>query len=772
MEPVETSLRKIAFIGNHLPRQCGIATFTTDLSQAVAGQLTGSECYVLAVNDKAEGYDYPPVVRFELNEQDLTSFHRAADFLNVNHVDLVCLQHEFGIFGGKSGSHILALLRELQMPVVTTLHTILRNPNPEQRRVFDEITRLSDRLVVMSQSGSDFLRDIYHVPGEKIDIIPHGIPDVPFVDPNFYKDQYNVAGKQVLLTFGLLSPNKGIEYVIEALPAVLRRHPDVVYMILGATHPNVKRNEGEAYREHLQRLAVEKGIADHVIFHNRFVTLQELVEFIGSADIYLTPYLNHEQIVSGTLAYTLGAGKAIVSTPYWYAEELLAEGRGALVPFRDPEAIADRINALLDNEPERHAMRKRAYQYGREMVWSRVARQYIESFERARRGRAENQQTAYPVQAIGNNPYELPRLKLDHLERMTDGTGLLQHASYTIPNYREGYTTDDNARGLLLMTLLEDSDELASAEVDRLTTRYMAFLAHAYNPATGRFRNFMSYDRRWLETTGSEDSHARALWALGTVLGRSSNENLRSLAGQLFDQALPAALDFESPRAWAFTLVGIHEYLHRYSGDRFVQNTGRTLAERLFALYSANSSPAWPWYETSLTYDNAKLPHALLVSGARFNRPEMTEAGLCSLAWLAEVQRSSSGNFTPVGNQGFYPKDGERARFDQQPIEAQSMVSACLEAYRQTRERRWLVEAQKAFYWFLGRNDLGLALYDPETGGCCDGLEVDRVNQNQGAESTLSFLLSLIEMSRVLPMAGTRLDVAIPEPAKLSIRQR
>lgn len=755
---------QIAFIGNYLPRQCGIATFTTDLCQAVATKYPEATCFAIAVNDTAVGYDYPAQVRFELTEQDLASYQRAAAFLNVNNVDLVCLQHEYGIFGGPAGSHILALLRELRMPIVTTLHTVLREPEANQRRVMKELTNLSDRLVVMSRQAVEFLQDIYHVSPEKIDLIPHGIPDVPFVDPNFYKDQFGVEGKQVLLTFGLLSANKGIENVIKALPAILDRHPNVVYLVLGATHPHVKRHEGEMYRLSLQRLAREKGVEESVIFHNRFVSLQELVEFIGAADIYLTPYLNPAQIVSGTLAYTVGAGKAVVSTPYWYAEELLAGGRGRLVPFGDPQAIARQVIELLDNEAERHAMRKRAYTFGRDMIWSNVAHCYMESFERARRERRLHPRPAFVIGRLAESQDDLPALKLDHLLRLTDDTGLLQHAIFTIPYYNEGYTTDDNARALVLTVLIEEKEGEMPEEVDRLACRYLAFLWHAFDPQTGRFRNFMAYDRRWLEEVGSEDSHSRALWALGTVLGRSNNEGLRGLAGRLFDKALPSVMEFTSPRAWAFTLLAVHEYLRRFSGDRAAQHIQEGLAARLLDLYHRYSTADWPWFEDIVSYANARLPHALLVCGQELGQPEMIDTGLNSLRWLADIQCAQPGHFIPIGNQGFYRRGETKARFDQQPIEAQAMVSACLEAYRLTDDPRWYQEAQRAFEWFLGRNDLGLPLYDSVSGGCRDGLHPDRVNQNQGAESTLAFLLALVEMHLAKQVLSLVRDKAVVEP--------
>ena len=740
-----STINRIAFIGNYLPRQCGIATFTTDLCEAIAAEHLDTTCIAVPVNDIEEGYAYPTRVRFELTEKDIQSYRRAADFLNINSVDLVSLQFEYGIFGGRAGSHILALLRELRVPIVTTLHTILREPDLHQRRVLEEVAALSDRLVVMSKRGAEFLDEVYHVVSEKIDLIPHGIPDMPFVDPSFHKDLFGVEGKVVLLSFGLLSANKGIENVISALPAILAKHPNVVYFIVGATHPHVLRHEGETYRLSLQWLAQEKGVEGQVIFYNRFVSLQELVEFIGATDIYITPYLNPAQIVSGTLAYTVGAGKAVISTPYWHAQEMLDEERGVLVPFRDPAALAEQVNHLLDNEATRHAMRKRAYLYGRDMIWPQVARRYMESFQRARAERRHFTPPGFVVKPLDKRPAELPPLKLDHLRRMTDDTGMFQHAIFTVPNYHEGYTIDDNARALTVSTLLE---ELGNEETADLTSRYFAFVWYAFNSNTGRFRNFMNYQRSWLEKNGSDDSHGRALWALGTVLGRSNTPALQSMAGWVFEKALPAILDTTSPRAWAFALMGINEYLQRFAGDRRVSQAREELAGRLLALYQDRRADEWRWYEDSLSYCNAALPQALLMCSQSIPNKAMTEAGIESLSWLSELQNSDKdgGHFVPLGSNGFYRRGGVRARFDQQPVEAQGMVSACLEAFRITGDKRWRREARRAFDWFLGRNDLNLPIYDPTTGGCRDGLHPDRANENQGAESSLAFLQSLLEL--------------------------
>ena len=747
---------RIAIVGNYLPRQCGIATFTTDLCDALHAEYGATELLALPVNDTEEGYAYPARVRFELSEDNLASYRQAADFLNFSGIDLVCLQHEYGIFGGPAGEHILELLRRLRMPIATTLHTVLREPNPDQRRVMEEIAALSDRLIVMSQQSADILQEVFRVPAEKIDLIPHGIPDLPFTDPSFYKDGFGTEGKEVLLTFGLLSPNKGIENVIRALPQILARHSNVVYMVSGVTHPHILRREGDKYRHSLLSLARELGVEANVIFRNRFVSPQEMVELIGAADIYITPYKHKDQVVSGTLAYALSAGKAIISTPYLHAVELLGDERGALVPFNDPAAIAEKTVELLDNSTARHAMRKRAYLYARDMVWNRVAQKYMKSFERIYNERLRNPRATFSAQNTEKTLDRLPSIKLDHLYRMTDHTGMVEHAVFVVPNYPEGYSTDDNARALIVTTLLEEIGVHAPANSVDLASRYLAFLWHAFDPATKRFRNSLNYEGLWQETEHSEDSHGRALWGLGTVLGRSKNAGLRGAAGRMFELAVPAAVEFKSPRACAFTLLGLQEYLDAFPGDRAALGASDTLTNRLLNSYRANRLDDWKWFERGLAYSNARLPQALMRAGMRAGNEEMLSAGLEALDWLVTLQRCEvKGHFVPIGSQGFYSKTTEKARFDQQPVEACAMVSACLQAYSATGKSRWRKEAWSAFNWFLGDNDLQIALYDPATGGCRDGLHPDRANENQGAESTLSFLMALLEMRQIEQADGT-----------------
>jgi glycosyltransferase involved in cell wall biosynthesis len=745
MQEEHSKVRKIAFVGDHLPRKCGIATFTSDLLAAVASAHPQSQCFAVSVNDIKGGYEYPEVVRFEIEEQDLSSYLRAADFLNISNVDIVCLQHEFGIFGGPAGGHILAFLRELRMPVVTTLHTVLREPRADQRRVMRELVSLSTRLVVMVERGRRMLQDIYDAPSSKIDLIAHGIPDVGFVDPTYFKDQFGVEGKVVLLTFGLLSPNKGIECVLNALPQILAEFSDVVYIVLGATHPNELRDHGEAYRLGLEILAKKNKIEKNVIFYNQFVELENLKEFIGAADLYITPYLNEAQITSGTLAYTFGAGKAVVSTPYWHAAELLAEDRGVLVPFGDSQAIAREVIGLLRDDNRRHSIRKNAYRIGRDMIWSNVAQLYMHSFEQSRLQRTSLSRKSLVTKTLDQRPRELPELKLNHLSRMTDSTGVFQHAIFGVPNFSEGYCTDDNARAFILAVLLGELGEKPE-QVRTVATTSAAFLHHAFDAQTKRFHNHMSFDRRWLDDQGSEDCQGRAIWALGIGVGRSPSRSFQMMSGQLFALALPALTDFTSPRAWAFGLIGIHEYLRRLSGDSLVNQTRETLTSRLVDLFKRNARPDWSWFEEELSYDNPKLAHALILSGRATGQRDVLDCGLQALRWLNDLQVSEKGHFRPIGSNGFYRRGGTRASFDQQPIEAQAMVSACLDAFRVTSDFKWYEQAQRAFDWFIGWNDLGLELYSPESGGCRDGLHVDRVNGNQGAESTLAFLLSLAEM--------------------------
>jgi glycosyltransferase involved in cell wall biosynthesis len=736
------SIQTVALVGSYVPRQCGIATFNKDLRDAVAAETGQQQASVVAIDDNAAGYAYPDEVRFQIPQHKQVEYISAADLLNVNQIDCVLLQHEYGIYGGKDGSHVLDFVRTLRMPTISTLHTVLIEPSTGQRAVLKELARLSDRVVVMSHLAQKMLHEIYGVPKEKTVYIPHGIPDVPFVDPSFFKEQFGVEGRRVLLTFGLLSPGKGIEVAIRAMPRIVAKHPDVMYIILGATHPHVLKSEGNAYRSSLERLVDQLGLDDHIVFHNRFVTLEELLGYIGVAEIYVTPYPNKQQITSGTLAYAVGAGKAVVSTPYWHAEELLAEGRGRIFPFGDTNALADNVIELLSDDVLLADIRKRAYAHCRPMIWKEVARSYLALAADAAKERSRKPRPIMLARAEATEVAAIPDVSIAHLRRLTDDTGILQHAVYAVPNRHHGYCTDDNARALVAALMHYDLTKDDSAVA--LADTYLSFIHHAFNPVQKRFRNFMSYDRNWLEDIGSEDVHGRTVWALGSAVMLAPNDAILSLSIRMFHEAIQVLDTFTAPRSWAFALVGLHAYLSRFGGDTPARRIRQLLAERLLAQFKANASANWPWCEDVLTYDNAKLPHALILAGKETGNTEMLAQGLHSLEWLVKLQVLDSGRVSLIGNRGWLDRKGNRARFDQQPVEAMAIAEACAQAYRVTGDEIWFDRARTFLDWFTGNNDTGASLYDHQTGGCRDGLSADGPNLNQGAESTLAWLIALL----------------------------
>lgn len=739
-------LQRIAFIGNHLPRRCGIATFTHDLHRAVAETRPDLDSCVVAMNDPGGTYRYPEPVRIELRDDVVDDYLQAAKFLNRAGFDLVSLQHEYGIFGGAAGSHIVELLSRLDMPIVTTLHTILPNPNPGQRDVMSRIIERSSKLVVMSEKGREFLHTSHGVPAHDIDVIAHGIPDFPFLESAGAKQKLGFEGRTVILTFGLLSPSKGIETVIDAMPEIIRSCPTALYVVLGATHPNLLRDQGEIYRDSLTARVRALGVDDHVVFLNQFVDQPTLLEFISMCDVYVTPYLNEAQMTSGTLAYSYGLGKAVVSTPYWHAKELLADGRGILVPFGDSGAIGKEISALLVNDVRRHAMRKRAYASSRSMTWPQAARAYLATFESALQPTIIGPTNAGALHVPRMGEASLPDIRADHLLSMCDSTGLLQHAVHGIPDRSHGYCVDDNARALLFASNLADAGGIRLPEM--LTTRFAAFIQYAWNPDTRRFRNFMSYDRRWLEDRGSEDSHGRTLWALAVCAAKDADRSRRNWAKALFKAALPTVEAFTSPRAWAFTLLALDAYCPSAADDVSANRLRAVLADRLMTALAVKRAGGWVWFEDVLAYDNARLPQALIQTAATTGNTRYAVAGLRSLRWLMSQQTAPSGHFRPVGSDSFGHRNRAPEPFDQQPVEAAATISACLAAAHVDKHSDWGRTAMTAFDWFLGKNDLQVALVNPATGACMDGLHPDRPNENRGAESVVSYLLALVEMRR------------------------
>jgi glycosyltransferase involved in cell wall biosynthesis len=741
-----TPLRRIAVIGNSLPRRCGIATFTTDLQQAISTSRPNLETSIVAMTDHGQVYDYPSSVALQIKDGNIEEYIRAADFLNAGRFDTVCLQHEFGIFGGEAGAHILILLTRLNMPVVTTLHTVLAEPTAVQRAVIIRIVEASSKVVVMAKKGRELLRTVYQVPDDKIEVIPHGIPDVAFVASDAAKAKLGFGGRSVILTFGLLSPNKGIEVMIDAMPSILKRRADAVYVVLGATHPNLVREQGEVYRESLTARVRELGIEDHVIFLDQFVDQATLLEFISMCDIYVTPYLNAAQMTSGTLAYSFGLGKPVVSTPYWHAHELLADGRGVLVPFGDAAAIGNEIAELLTDDSRRQAMCKRAYAISRTMTWERTAERYMAAFENARQGHWLKVIARSDIAPQPQSP-AAPEMQIDHFLSMCDDTGLFQHAVHSVPDRSHGYCVDDNARALLLACALNNPGEQRLSEV--LTARFAAFVQHAWNPDTRRFRNFMGFNRAWLEDSGSEDSHGRTLWALGECARTDANPSRRRWAAALFAEAFSTAEAFSSPRSWAFTLLGLGAYCAVAPDNIHAREVRHLLAGRLMSILASVETPEWVWFEEGLAYDNARLPQALMLTGMATQTPGYIEAGLRSLRWLMTQQTTSAGHFRPVGTASFGEQRQHPRAFDQQPVEATATIAACLTAWRADGDAEWKAIATGVFAWFLGSNDLSLAMVDLHTGSCRDGLHPDRANENRGGESVVSYLLGLAEIRQL-----------------------
>lgn len=752
-------LRRIAFIGNSLPRRCGIATFTTDLERAVSNSRPNVETCIVAMNDHGQTYDYPGSVVFQIKDDTIDDYVRAAAFLNAGEFDVVCLQHEFGIFGGEAGAHILELLSRLRMPVITTLHTVLAKPGAAQRAVMERLVEASTKIVVMANKGREMLRSVYGVPDDKIEVIPHGIPDFPFVEPDAAKAKLGFSNRAVILTFGLLSPSKGIEVMIDAMPSILERRADAVYVVLGATHPNLVRDQGEAYRQSLMKRVRDLGGEDHVVFLDQFVDQATLLEFISMCDVYVTPYLNEAQMTSGTLAYSFGLGKAVVSTPYWHALELLDDGCGVIVPFGNSAAIGKEIARLLTDAPRRQAMRERAYAISRSMTWERTAERYLSAFEHARQGDWLKVIARTGPVAIAHSP-AASDMQLSHFLSMCDDTGLFQHAVHSVPDRAHGYCVDDNARALLLACALNNPGEKRLSEV--LTARFAAFVQHAWNPDTRRFRNFMGFNRSWLEDRGSEDSHGRTLWALGECARRDASPSRRRWAVALFAEALPTVKAFRSPRAFAFTLLGLDGYCAAVPGDRSAHEIRNLLADRLMSGLASVETPDWTWFEEGLAYDNARLPQALMLTGLATQTADYVEAGLRSLRWLMTRQTTLTGQFRPVGTAGFGELRRPPRAFDQQPVEATATIAACLTAWRADEDAEWKAIATNVFAWFLGRNDLSIALVDPETGSCRDGLHPDRANENRGGESVVCYLLGHADIRQL-----ARVNVSVTPPVAL-----
>jgi glycosyltransferase involved in cell wall biosynthesis len=725
-------IRHLALIGNFLPRKCGIATYTTDTFEALKQRYPELRVDVYAMDDHPGRYDYPEAVTRAIAQNDRADYLKAARAIEASGAQALWIQHEYGIYGGPAGECLLALTDRLSIPIITTLHTVLERPSADERRVMEALLRRSSRVIVMADKGRDILKRVHGADDRKIVTIPHGVPDRMFVDPDSLKPVFGWEGREVILTFGLLAPNKGIETLIEALPAVVAEHPRALYVVLGATHPNLVAHEGEVYRDRLKALAEEKGVAAHVQFIDAFVEYDELIDYLQASDLYVTPYTNPAQITSGTLSYAVGVGKPVISTPYVHATEILADDHGVLVDFGDSAGFAREIARLLGDAEARQSLAQRAYARGRTMIWPRLAESAMVEMDSI---------VAEKPRQLGKPPAELAALAPDlaAVERMSDSTGMLQHSIYSVPDRRHGYCIDDNARALILMSKIEGVDE---AVRDKWTSVYASFVQHAWNTGARRFRNFMNFDRSWCEDVGSEDSNGRAIWALGVTARDARAQKHRDWASVLFDTTASIALELEAPRAHAFAMLGAAAMIEAHPGHALSRTILTRYGEELIALLDDARRPEWQWFEIVLAYDNARLPEALLRAGKVLGRQDFVSVGLETLEWITARQTSPEGRFRAVGTESFGRAYAEPLPFDQQPLEAQATIDACVAAWEATRDEHWREEAMRAYRWYLGANDLELPLATAQDGGCFDGLMPTGLNRNQGAESILALQLA------------------------------
>jgi len=726
---------KLAYIGTYPPRQCGIGTFTQNLFESMVANSGMKEGFVVALNDPDQTYAYPEEVKLTIRQEQQRDYLEAVKFINISGADGCVLEHEFGIFGGQDGIYILPLLYRLEIPLIVTLHTIIKTPSFTQKAVLQQICKMAQKIIVMSNKAIGFLTTIYAIEPEKIVFIEHGVPDIQF-NQDQTKKEFKLEHKKFLLTFGILSRNKGIETVLKALPRVIEKYPEVIYMVLGRTHPNVLRHSGEEYRNYLQLLVKTLKLQKHVLFLNEFIDQNTLFKYLSASDIYITPYLNEAQITSGTLSYAVGAGSAVISTPYWHATELLAEGRGRFFDFNDSEELARILMQLLDDPEQLKDIRKRASDYGKTTTWPISGGKYVELI----RGILSDPSTVVANKETLIDPLLMPPFSLDHIRRLTDDTGIIQHAKFGIPNLKEGYCLDDNARALLmvLMAYRQNKDALAL----NLAPIYLSYIHYMQNP-DGTFRNFLSFSRNFLDTVGSEDSFGRTIWALGYLLGNAPNDSYYHAGRLVFFNAAPNFEKLQSIRAIANTMVGISYYLKASPNDEGMVSVLRNLAGTLVYNYRENSSAHWKWFESLFAYDNGMLPLALLHAAEILKDPEITEVATEAMDFLTKITLKD-GYLSIIGNEKWYKKDGERSMFAQQPIDALAMILMYYQAYQLTNEKDYLTKLFSCFMWYLGENDLRMNLFDFETKGCCDGFEKTGVNRNQGAESSLAYLISYL----------------------------
>ncbi|MCJ7520892.1 MAG: glycosyltransferase [Dehalococcoidia bacterium] len=742
----------ILYVSTFPPRMCGIATVTQDLTHAMDKMLSPRvESRILALNpNDVLSYHYSRKVILQLNKENQQDYVEVARKINsMDEVLLVDIQHEFGIFGGERGSYLIPFICTLKKPTVINFHTVLPEPDGELRNTVRSLAENVSAITVMTELSRKILVQDYEIPNRKIRVIPHGIHSQSFVSSRHAKMALGFSDRVVLSTFGLLNRGKGLEYVIEALPEVIKRFPSVIYIYFGVTHPVVLREEGESYRNEIIKKIYELNLFDHVKLYNKYFPIGELLRFLKATDIYISPGLEQNQAVSGTLSYALGTGRPVISTPFANAKELITDDVGILVKFRDPRSFADAIIRLLEDEELRLQMGKNAYFGTRRMIWSNVAIRQAEVF-------SEYDHTLARIL----ERKALPKIKLDHLAHLTDSFGIVQFAKLNRPDIMSGYTLDDNARALVVAVLYYSrlrasrgnpstvkQKKLLSRLID-IYLNFIQFVSHTESQYQNYVRSDRTLDHLRNKQTNLEDANSRAIYALAiTASNGSISPKFRKRAIELLGSKIESNVAFESPRAvarWIKALCVMFEKKIPISGLDFEREISEQ-SNGLFYLYNSTSSPDWQWFESSLTYGNAIMSEALLVAYRVLRDEKYLRVGQTTLDFLVR-ESFTNGIYCPVGQQGWYPKGGSKSYFDQQPEEVKAMVSALKTCYLATKDNRYLDLMHRAFNWFLGDNSLNQVIYDSTTGGCYDGVGKKNVNLNQGAESTICYLLARLAL--------------------------
>lgn len=723
---------KIICIGTYPPRKCGIATFTKNLVNAIYAaaekQLTDAQIEVIAMNESGHNYNYPDIVTRTISDNNKSDYITAADYINNSGADICLFQHEYGIYGGNSGLLVLSLLKRIKIPIVSTFHSVLHNPSFHQREVLKKIGAFSAKVIVMNVLAIDFLKRIYDLPSDKILVIEHGIPNFESFDRSIIEKPKSWEGRTILLTFGLLGRSKGIETVIKALPYIIDKHPELLYVVLGKTHPHVVKYSGEEYRDSLEALTNQLELKNNVEFVNRYVTELELVQKLLLADIYVSPYLNKNQITSGTLCYAVGSRSAVVSTPYWHAKTLLANGIGCLYNFGDHIGLAEILVNLLNNPDEIDILKNKSFIYGKTISWTKIGMKYLSTFN-----------LVVTTYNIVEDKIVIPNFTTEHLERLTDCTGLIQHSNGCVPDYNTGYCLDDNARALIV-SLIAYKQTGEKKYLSQINT-FLSFLMYMQED-DGSFKNYLSYDRKLKGSEkGSDDAFGRAIWALGILIQLSPNESLFHVALDLFNRAIAHFSALKYVRGYANCILGLYHYLKKFPDQKEYIEILTDLADKLVEKYEIQKSNNWDWFETMVTYDNGLIPAALYLASKYSDNKIYFDVADATRKTIEE-KCLVKGELTLIGNKEWWIKNHKTYEFAQQPIDAMAMIIMYKCAYRCTSDKKYIENMKICFDWFFGKNDLNLPVYDQITCGCHDGLENLEVNRNQGAESTIAYLLS------------------------------